>query len=319
MDDRGDLEWALGLKVQRDRRTRTITISCGSRIRALGEKYGIDLKTNRKYETPADSAILDMEDGEEINLEAAEKCRALIGALMYISSTCRPDVAHSVHRLARMMSRPNKKVWACSLRTLVYLLGCADQGITYGGGRPESLRLSAVHKPFESPEGGGLAALSDANWEVGPSVSGYLVMLANAAVAWCSKKQPSTSLSSTEAETFAAAAATSETLWARGLLAELGAPQAGPTVLWVDNSGAVAIASDAASIGRSRHIARRANFCLEANAGGAVRQRWLSTEANVADVLTKPLDRKRFIKLRGYMMNHDAQQENETKRGGGEA
>ena len=30
-------------------------------------------------------------------------------------------------------------------------------------------------------------------------------------------------------------------------------------------------------------------------------------------------DRKRFIKLRGYMMNHDAQQENETKRGGGEA
>ena len=319
VDDRGDLEWALGLKVQRDRRTRTITISCGSRIRALGEKYGIDLKTNRKYETPADSAILDMEDGEEINLEAAEKCRALIGALMYISSTCRPDVAHSVHRLARMMSRPNKKVWACSLRTLVYLLGCADQGITYGGGRPESLRLSAVHKPFESPEGGGLAALSDANWEVGPSVSGYLVMLANAAVAWCSKKQPSTSLSSTEAETFAAAAATSETLWARGLLAELGAPQAGPTVLWVDNSGAVAIASDAASIGRSRHIARRANFCLEANAGGAVRQRWLSTEANVADVLTKPLDRKRFIKLRGYMMNHDAQQENETKRGGGEA
>ena len=90
-------------------------------------------------------------------------------------------------------------------------------------------------------------------------------------------------------------------------------------MLWVDNSGAVAIASDAASIGRSRHIARRANFCLEANAGGAVRQRWLSTEANVADVLTKPLDRKRFIKLRGYMMNHDAQQENETKRGGGEA
>ena len=319
VDDRGDLEWALGLKVQRDRRTRTITISCGSRIRALGEKYGIDLKTNRKYETPADSAILDMEDGEEINLEAAEKCRALIGALMYISSTCRPDVAHSVHRLARMMSRPNKKVWACSLRTLVYLLGCADQGITYGGDRPESLRLSAVHKPFESPDGGGLAALSDANWEVGPSVSGYLVMLANAAVAWCSKKQPSTSLSSTEAETFAAAAATSETLWARGLLAELGAPQAGPTVLWVDNSGAVAVASDAASIGRSRHIARRANFCLEANVGGSIRSRWLSTEANVADVLTKPLDRKRFIKLRGYMMNHGAQQENETKHGGGGA
>ena len=51
-----------------------------------------------------------MTDGEDVNLEAGEKCRALIGALMYISSTCRPDIAHAVHRLAKLMSKPNKKV-----------------------------------------------------------------------------------------------------------------------------------------------------------------------------------------------------------------
>lgn len=308
VDDRGDLEWALGLKVQRDRSTRTATISCGARIRALGEKHGIDLKTHRKYETPSDSTIMEMADGEELNLEAAEKCRGLIGALMYISSTCRPDIAHTVHRLSRLMSKANKKVWACALRALVYLLNSADLGISYGGDRPEAMRLSAVHKPFEAAgvDGLGLSALSDSNWETGPSVSGYAILLAGGVIAWCSKRQPSTSLSSTEAETFAAAAATAETVWARGLLSEFGLPQAGPTVLWVDNSGAVAIVSDAASVGRSRHIARRAHFCLEAAATGSIRPRWLSTEANVADLLTKSLERKRFVRLRSYLMNEAA-------------
>ena len=45
----------------------------------LGEKYGVDLKTHRKYETPSDSSIMEMADGEDIDLEAGEKCRALIG------------------------------------------------------------------------------------------------------------------------------------------------------------------------------------------------------------------------------------------------
>ena len=63
---------------------------------------------------------------------------------------------------------------------------------------------------------------------------------------------------------YAASAAAAEVLWARGLMGELGAPQLEPTTLWVDNKGAVAIANDRASVGRSRHIARRAHFLLEA-------------------------------------------------------
>ena len=53
-----------------------------------------------------------------------------------------------------------------------------------------------------------------------------------------------------------------------GLLSELGYAQRGPTTLWVDNTGAVAVASDAASIGRSRHIARRANFLQDMHESG---------------------------------------------------
>ena len=44
VDDRGDLEWALGMRVQQDRRRRTLTISSEARILALAEKNGLDMK-----------------------------------------------------------------------------------------------------------------------------------------------------------------------------------------------------------------------------------------------------------------------------------
>ena len=87
-----------------------------------------------------------------------------------------------------------------------------------------------------------------------------------------------TALSSTEAETYAAAAATAEVVWARGLLSELGFAQRGPTTLWVRNTGAVAVASDAASIGRSRHFARRANFLQDMHESGEIEPRHLPGE-----------------------------------------
>ena len=149
----------------------------------------------------------------------------------------------------------------------------------------------------------GLHTISDANWETARSCTGFVVMLNMCAVAWAAKKQPATALSSTEAETYAAAAAAAETVWARGLMAELGYGQPQPTTLWVDNTGAAAIANDAGSVGRSRHIARRANFLLDMHERGEIETRHMPGEDTVADTLTKPLEKKKFIRLREYLLN----------------
>ena len=60
------MTWVLGLKVDRDVAARTLTISCGARIRAMAERFGVTFEGSRRYETPADVAILNMEDGETI-------------------------------------------------------------------------------------------------------------------------------------------------------------------------------------------------------------------------------------------------------------
>ena len=54
-----------------------------------------------------------------------------------------------------------------------------------------------------------------------------------------SKRQHSISLSSTEAEIMAASLAAQEAIFHRSLFAEMGMDMSEPTVLWVDNMGAV--------------------------------------------------------------------------------
>ena len=78
-----------------------------------------------------------------------------------------------------------------------------------------------------------------------------------------------------------------------------------PTTMWMDNTGAVQTANEAGSMGRGRHIARRVNFLQDAHASGCIKSKWIPTEHLAADMLTKPLEKRRFSKLRAYLMNLD--------------
>jgi hypothetical protein len=103
-------------------------------------------------------------------------------------------------------------------RVFRYLRGTVNLGIKYNSDRHSIIEL-----------------FSDADWGNSPddrrSVTGYLSMLAGGVVTWCSKKQPTTALSSMEAEYMALASATREALWLRSMLTELGSLSSLPTHL----------------------------------------------------------------------------------------
>ena len=70
-----------------------------------------------------------------------------------------------------------------------------------------------------------------------------------------SKKQPTVTLSTDEAEYIAAASTTKEITWLRSLLHELDITQTEPSILYVDNNSAIAITNQPDVVNdRSRHI-----------------------------------------------------------------
>jgi hypothetical protein len=89
---------------------------------------------------------------------------------------------------------------------------------------------------------------SDSDWagdlRDSRSISGFVFTMAGAVVSWSSKKQTSVALLSTEGEYMAVTHATKEALWIQQFLHDLNFPPSNATTLFVDNQGAIALATN---------------------------------------------------------------------------
>src|ERR1700677_2775435 len=101
-------------------------------------------------------------------------------------------------------------------------------------------------------------AYSDSDWAGDTrdhhSISGYVFKIAGAAVAWSSKKQPTTALSSTEGEYIALTHAAKEAIWVQQFLGDVLFPPYLRTTILGDNQGALALAVNPAFHARTKHI-----------------------------------------------------------------
>ena len=86
------------------------------------------------------------------------------------------------------------------------------------------------------------------------SITGIVFLLAGAAIAWKCRVQPTTSLSTSEAEFLAASDAGKMALYLRSLLEELNVPQRFATLIFEDNRGARMMAHAGQPTKNSRQI-----------------------------------------------------------------
>ncbi|KAK1604970.1 hypothetical protein QYE76_028643 [Lolium multiflorum] len=138
---------------------------------------------------------------------------------------------------------------------------------------------------------------TDASWNTDPddskSQSGYVFILNGAAVSWASSKQCTVAKSSTESEYIAASEASSEAVWMKRFIVELGVvPSAlDPLIIYCDNMGAIANAQEPRSHKRLKHIKLHYHSIREYIEDGEVKICKVHTDLNVADPLTKALPR----------------------------
>ena len=79
----------------------------------------------------------------------------------------------------------------------------------------------------------------------------------------------------------------------------MGVPQTAPTVLYVDNQGAVELSKDAKSCHPSRHVLRRFFKVCELVHNGEIVVKWIDTNSNKADLLIKTTFAPATFELRG--------------------
>ena len=128
-------------------------------------------------------------------------------------------------------------------------------------------------------------------------------MLNGGPVVWGSKKQASTSLSSTEAEFIASMSATQELIWLRGLLSSINHLSYTTTSLLIDNQGAILLIKNGLSSKHSKHIELHYYFICEKFANGTITAKYISIDKQLANSLTKALAGikfKKFVEKLGF-------------------
>ncbi|KAF7493789.1 Copia protein [Sarcoptes scabiei] len=239
-----------------------------SYIMQLAEKFG--QKNCRKVCQPLPSGI-----GELSKVKKDPNCvrpiRCLLGALLYIANVTRPDISASVSFLSRFTEQPSELLWKSLCQVLRFLVWTSDRKLCLGK-RSEKVLELYVDSDFAS------------DVVTRKSQTGFIIKLYGSSILWVSKKQSTISLSSSEAEYVALASGVSSMLGVMNLLKEIGLTPALPLPVFEDNQPCISMAETGT---RVKHIDVKYHFIRELIERQIIVIKYISTQEQVADVLTK--------------------------------
>ncbi|CAA7024972.1 unnamed protein product [Microthlaspi erraticum] len=126
------------------------------------------------------------------------------------------------------------------------------------------------------------------------SLTGWIVQFGDSPISWRTQKQDTVSRSSAEAEYRAMTELTSELRWLKGLLLDFGIDHKEPMSLMCDSKPAIHISSNPVFQERTKHVEVDCHFIRDDIIAGLIKPKHVSTEDQLADILTKALGRKEF-------------------------
>ncbi|KAG9444834.1 hypothetical protein H6P81_016174 [Aristolochia fimbriata] len=225
MKDMGEASFILGIKIERDRKVRKLSISQERYLDSVLKRFGVvgwktidspiykGTSLSTKMAPPSDEEILKMQ-----SIPYAQ----VVGSLMYAMLCIRLDLGFVVSLVSRYQSDLGALHWQAVKRIQAKdykLMFQADELI-----------------PIE---------YTDSDYAGDPddrkSTSGFVFMVGSVAISWASKKQKRVARSTTEAEFVACSLANTEAVWIKGFLEDLKLScwDGSPIQLFCDNQATV--------------------------------------------------------------------------------
>ncbi len=307
--DISDSQFILGMKITRT--GDSLSINQESHTEQLLKKY--NMSQCKPMPTPEASLKL-KETVIEKEKDAAQQIdtrvdvtqyQSVVGALLYLSLCTRPDISHSVHCVSKYIKSPGPEHWKACKRILRYLRATTKLGLLYERDICR-VNLEASKHTVE------LTAYCDADWsgdvDDRKSTSGMAIYVDGCLVHWASKKQATVSLSSAEAEYMSISSTVQELKWIQSLLTELDLLSDTAPILYCDSQSAIQISENDKHHNRTKHIDIRHHFVRDAIRANRLELKWLQTDQQPADILTKGLDQRKFEKLRYKLMKYEAEE-----------
>jgi hypothetical protein len=170
-------------------------------------------------------------------------------------------------------------------RIIRYVAGTLNHGLYY----PRCPREAHLVGYSDSDHAGDI--------DTSKSTSGVLFFFGKCLVSWQSVKQQVVALSSCEAEYIAASITSTQAIWLVRLLSDLLGRDTGAVELRVDSKSTLALPKNPVFHERSKHIRVRHHFIRGYLEKGSIKAGYINTKDQLADLLTKPLRRIRFLEL----------------------
>ena len=248
--DAASIHWELissfmGIDINYDVSGGVLTMNVKSKVDALFDEFKFIQKIGHS-KTPFPPAILNesfVEEGtwSELELQLKKHYASIVGSIIYMSITCRPDITCATSKLARGMHGPSRFLVNLLKYTLRYLNDHRDTSLVYRAnnstGRQHFTDMMGVDPAIFSLSSSAdgdvdgdtdiCVGFSDANYaasnaEKRRSTSGWAYFVYASLVSWKSKLQPLTAGSTHEAELIALSFASDEGVWLRKFLGEIG-------------------------------------------------------------------------------------------------
>jgi hypothetical protein len=280
----------VGLDITRDRPNRKLYVNQPDYVKKMLRRYRMDECDPVSVPAhPGNRPVPSWAPTTEEEYRQMERTpyREAIGSLNYLTAMTRLDIALAVNQVSAYVSNPGPRHWEAVKLIFAYLAGTIHHGICFGD--------VGLEAPFP------LQGFTDSDFAADlvtrKSTTGVVFTFYGGPVSWGCRRQRPNGLSTTDAEFYAASEGSREVIWLKSLLLELKV-DVGQVPIHCDSKCAISIIEDHENHARVKHVDVLYFHVRENQLNGKLKMVKVSTDDQIADMLTKPLPKAKFERFR---------------------